>query len=195
VETETSERELELFATRELLKKRKIWLADITENAASRIIGSIAVLNAQSTDPITLLIRSNGGQVIPGFDIYDAIRLSVANVIGVVIGGAHSTASLVLQACSQRRMAHHATILIHNIRKSDVEIKMLDPDSDHPYGRLDADSIIARCSPLVRSKQNIVKIYSDRTGKTPAEIIKAMNEERVFTAEGALEFGLVDEVI
>lgn len=191
---EINAKEFKLWFTKELLNKRQLWLRDVNEEAVERITMSLTLLNTQSNDPITLNIDSSGGDVSVGLVIYDAIRLSEAMVSGVVCGSAHSMASVVLQACDMRKMTRHSTLLIHNIRRS-VRLKMILPDGDNPYGRVDVDSMVKEWDPTIRSQGNIIKIYSDRTSRTPTEIINAMNAEKVFIADEAKEFGLIDEVI
>lgn len=191
---EINAKEFKLWFTKELLSKRQLWLKDVNEEAVERITMSLTLLNTQSNDPITLNIDSSGGDVSVGLVTYDAIRLSEAMVLGVVCGSAHSMASVVLQACDMRKMTRHSTLLIHNIRRS-VRLKMILPDDENIYGRVNVDSMVKEWDPTIRSQGNIIKIYSDRTGRTPTEIINAMNAEKVFTADEAKEFGLIDEVI
>lgn len=191
---EINAKEFKLWFTKELLNKRQLWLGDVNEEAVERITMSLALLNAQSTDLATLYIDSNGGDVTPGLVVYDTIRLSAAPVVGRVCGSANSMASVVLQACKERTATRHSTLLIHNIRRS-VRLKMLLPDAENIYGRVNVDSMVKEWDPTIRSQGNIIKIYSERTGRTPTEIINAMNAEKVFIADEAKEFGLIDEVI
>lgn len=191
---EINAKEFKLWFTKELLNKRQLWLGDVNEEASERITMSLTLLNTQSNDPVTLNIDSSGGDVSVGLVIYDAIRLSEAMVWGVVCGSAHSMASVILQACDMRKMTRHSTLLIHNIRRS-VRLKMLLPDEENIYGRVNVDSMVKEWDSTIRSQGNVIKIYSERTGRTPTEIINAMNAEKVFTADEAKEFGLIDEVI
>lgn len=180
----------------ELLKKRQIWIGDINPESCERVITSIAFLNAKdSTQLIQLMIDSNGGNVSEGLIIYDSITLSKAPTEGVVCGAGHSIASVILQGCLRRKASRHSTILIHNIGRQ-VRLKMVLPDAENPYGKIDVDAIVRSWGDLAtRSTGNIIKILSEKTGRTPTEIITAMNTEKVFAAEEAKEFGLVDEVI
>lgn len=191
---EINVKEFKLWFTKELISKRQLWLSGVDEDAVERIVLSLTLLNAQSADPISLHVDSGGGDVTHGLVIYDAIRISVAPVVGKVCGSANSMASVILQACNVRTATRHSTLLIHNIRRS-VRLKMLLPDKENIYGRVNVDSMVKEWDPTIRSQGNIIKIYSERTGRTPTEIINAMNAEKVFTADEAKEFGLVDEVI
>lgn len=181
---------------RELLAKRQVWLHDVHEEEASRICASLHLLNTQGDGGITFYIDSNGGDATEGLKIYNAVRLSRAPVAGIVIGSANSIASVILQGCSERKAARHSLLAVHTIsRRSSDRPRILLPDGEHPYGRIDMESIARGWELTGRIQESLVKIYAERTKRPPVEIVTVLNDEKIFTAEEAKRFGLVDEVL
>lgn len=176
----------------EIAKKRQIWIGEINAETSERVVISLLFLNAQNDEkPITLCINSKGGDVGEGLIMYDSIMLSKSPTEGLVCGAANSMACVVLQGCKVRRATRHSTFLTHNI-KVPIRHKMDFPTARNPYGKI---SIRSADENDERSQKVVVKILAERTRRTPKDIIKALNAGRVFTANEAKEFRLIDEVI
>jgi ATP-dependent Clp protease protease subunit len=173
----------EKFKT-ELLKKRTIYLeGEVTSKMVKEIGASILWLNGQDdTSEITLYIRSSGGNVPAGLDIYDIVKHSKAPVTGIVFSYANSMAAIILQACKIRKALKHSQIVIHNI-----EIK----EEWHKF----EEDLEKTSRDTKRDQQHIYEILSERTGKNIGEVKQACRERKIMTAEEAKEFGLIDEII
>lgn len=105
--------------------------------------------------------------------------------IATVYSGAHSAASLILQACKRRRIAFHATMVIHNPSRSSVS-----------YDQLTSKS---RLTSLKRSlagyQEKLIRVYMLRSGKDRKTIVKQLAKDEPFSSREALEFGLIDEIV
>jgi ATP-dependent protease ClpP protease subunit len=67
------------------------------------------------TQTVYLHILSDGGDVFCGFALYDMIRTSEMNIVGVIDGRIASAATLMLMGCNIRVMGKSAFVLIHQI--------------------------------------------------------------------------------
>lgn len=172
-----------------LLKRRIIYINErINEKEAARIGDAIIALNAENSDPITLYINSNGGNIDAGLGIYDALRHSGAPVTGLVLQRAHSAASVILQGCRVRKALKHAQILIHNGSISlDKKVDEIQEDSE----RVIREAIEAS----IKRRAFMYEIYAEKTGKSVEEIKKICSADKAVFAEEAKQIGLIDEVI
>lgn len=145
---------------------------------------AIAWLNAEdSVSPITIYIDSNGGEVMAGLHIYDAIKNSEASTIGIVYRRANSAASIVLQGCAKRQIMKNAGVLIHHIRVRELPLDKIEDDPEKAFQESHA------------LQKRLNEIYQERTRRSVKEIKDIMRDEVLMTAEEALDFGLVDEII
>ncbi len=96
-----------------LMKRQLTLIGDVTGIKQEALSESIIYLNALGNEPITLFIDSCGGFTLSGLVISDIIENSVADVHGVVIGFAYSSAFTVLQACYKRITYKHARLMFH----------------------------------------------------------------------------------
>ena len=134
---------------------------------------------------IELSINSPGGNCLEGMAIYDRLRSLEGHTIKAeVIGECSSMASVVLMAASVRRMHPNASICIHKPRFADFYLPtMTEDEAKRAYEDLHAET------------ERLKKIYLDRTSYTEEELDKLMGEDRYMTAEEALQYGVITEII
>lgn len=175
----------------DLLQKRMIALYDdldedgIDDSVAARVMLSVMALNARSEeDPILLCFNSTGGQIDAGLDVFNILEKSKAPVIGEVHGYAHSTAVLVLQACKIRRALGNTQFILH---KSKVTIEGTVDDLEREIHKILAVRKIYQ--------EKVYRIFSKRTGQSLQAVKKQCAKNKPMTAEEALTFGLIDEII
>lgn len=178
--------DMKLQFTQDLLKKRELYLlGEINPSEMSRITASLLWLNARSDkkEEIKFYINSEGGEAVAGLNMYDALRLSRADITGIVVGQANSMASVVLQACKKRQAMKHTCLLLHTltVRKSLYELNNI--------------NIEKSLKGTMKLQEAIFKILSDRSGKKIREIKKLCEESRALSAEEAKEMNLIDEII
>lgn len=139
----------------------------------------VAQLNAIKTPRITMHFNSPGGSVFDGFQIYNVLRAHPAEKTAVVEGLSASIATVIMLAAKTVRFAKNAQMMIHN-----------------PACCVFGDAAYLRKQALVLDdmRDSLVEIYREKTGKTRAELVKAMDAETWLPAKEAKAWGFADEV-
>lgn len=167
-----------------LLKDRIIFLTGVVEeNMANHIVGQLLLLESQSkTNPINIYINSPGGSVTQGMAIYDTMQYIASPITTIVIGQAASMGSLLAQAGDKRYITENSRHMIHQ-----------------PLGGASgqATDVEIQAKELLRWKEVLTNIYvkHNSKGKTYEELAKDMERDNYMTAEQAVAYGLVDEVV
>jgi ATP-dependent Clp protease protease subunit len=157
---------------------------DIDED--QRSVGyDISQLGRDSREPITLIIDSRGGDESVMKAIVSAIRFSSAPVHGLVEGQAMSAAFIILQNCAKRLARPNTELLLHAPR---ITAQTISAFTTFPA----YDDVVFDDDDEYRST---MKHLASRSGQPLEQIEAWSNEERVFTAEQALQCGLLDEVV
>jgi ATP-dependent Clp protease, protease subunit len=153
------------------LPKRRVYLeGEIDDQSAMRVIKGLSILSRMSdTDPIQIVINSEGGETVQGFAIMNYIKSLPNETFGTVVGRCCSAAVLVLQGCSNRQAMQDSVIMIHRGTRNDMFDKRLDER---------ADAIIAK-----------------RMGWSHAKLDKFQSYDRYLFAEEALEINLIDSIL
>ena len=168
-----------------LLKDRIVMLdTDVNEHSASLLVAQLLFLESQGNEDITFFINSPGGVVTAGMAIYDTMQFIKPDVATVVMGQACSMGSLLATAGApgKRKMLPNARHMIHQPsggaggQATDMEIQV---------------------NEILKMKRNLTQIYVDHNskGKTYEEFLAAMERDNFMSAQEALEYGLIDEII
>jgi len=169
-----------------ILEKRRIFLSDaVDQNSAKDIIRKLWYLEWQDNkSPIFFLINSPGGAVDSGFAIFDQIKLLKSPVYTIITGLAASMGSLLALAASKgkRFATHNSRIMIHQPLIGGI-IKGQATDLD------------IQAKEMLKTRDQIVTIYSDATGKDYKIIAKAIDRDNWMTPQEAIKFGLLDKII
>lgn len=192
------EEELRETRERKLFEKRTLLLdGDITMDALKRIKQGVHVLALESTDPVTLLIDSRGGQVEAAIEFYDFVRTQcAAPLIGRVTGKCASAAVPLLQSCGRREATRNSWFLVHSVA--------LDLSDYFKGQKFQVGTDMERALRLVRSssltQQRIVEqILAQRTHRPLAEVRRWMHrgdtDLEMFRAPEAKRRGLIDRII
>jgi len=181
-QTGHGERSYDIFSR--LLKDRVIFLSDeVNDATASLVVAQLLFLESEDPDKdISLYINSPGGSITAGMAIYDTMQYVKPDVATICVGMAASMGAFLLSAGAKgKRMAlPNSEIMIHQ-----------------PLGGTQgqATDIKIHADRIIRIRENLNKILSERTGK-PLEIIERDTERDNFlTAKEALEYGLIDKII
>lgn len=167
-----------------LLKDRIIFLSgEVEDNMANTIVAQMLFLEAEDPDKdIYLYINSPGGIVTAGMAIYDTMQYIKPDVSTICIGQAASMGSLLLTAGAKgKRFAlPNARIMIHQ-----------------PLGgaRGQSTDVQIQAKELLRIRQMLNEILSQRTGKSMEQIEADTERDNFMSAAEAVEYGLVDKVI
>ena len=168
-----------------LLKSRTVVISQqVDAKLTSKVLSQLVLLEQEGEDQmITVFINSPGGEIFSGFAIFDMLNFISCPVTTIVTGFAASMGSILsLAAKKGRRYAMpQAKIMIHQ------------PLLMGYQGRATECEIQAR--EILKTRDHLVRLYSEQTGKSHEEIKKALDRDNWFTAEEAVEYGLIDKVI
>lgn len=180
--TNRGERAYDIYSR--LLKDRIIMLGSaIDDNVANSIVSQLLFLQAQDSEKdIYLYINSPGGSVTAGFAIYDTIQHIKPDVQTMCIGMAASMGSFLLAAGAKgkRYALPNSEVMIHQ-----------------PLGGAQgqATEIEIAARHILRTREKLNKILSERTGQPIEKIEKDTDRDNFLTAEEAKEYGLIDDVM
>ncbi|HCV45082.1 MAG TPA: ATP-dependent Clp protease proteolytic subunit, partial [Deltaproteobacteria bacterium] len=167
-----------------LLKSRTVIISQqVDAKLSAKVLSQLVLLEQEGPElPITVFINSPGGEIFSGFAIFDMLKFITCPVTTVVTGFAASMGSILSLAADEgRRFAMpQAKIMIHQ------------PLLMGYQGRASECEIQAR--EILKTRDHLVQLYADQTGKSHEEIKKALDRDNWFTAEEALEYGLLDKV-
>lgn len=168
-----------------LLKDRIIMLdTDVNEHSASLIVAQLLFLESQGNEDINFFINSPGGVVTAGMAIYDTMQFIKPDVSTIVMGQACSMGSLLAQAGApgKRKMLPNARHMIHQPsggaggQATDMEIQVRE---------------------ILKMKTNLTQIYfrHNSKGVTYEKLLTDMERDKFMSAQEALDYGLVDEIV
>jgi ATP-dependent Clp protease protease subunit len=171
---------------RTLLASRRVFYADdVNHESATQVIRKLWYLELKDPGkPITLIINSPGGSVDAGFAVWDQVEMITSPVSTLVTGLAASMGSILGQCAPKgRRFATpNCRILIHQ-------------PSIHGGVRGQATDLEIQAKEILKTRQRIVDLYAEKTGKDADTIAAAIERDTWFTASEAKDFGLVDAVV
>ena len=182
--TANGERSYDIYSR--LLKERIIFLnGEVNDTVSNSVCAQLLFLEAEDSDSdISFYINSPGGVVTAGMAMYDTMQYIKPDVSTIVMGQAASMGSFLANAgaAGKRFMLPGARHMIHQ-----------------PLGGAQgqASDIEIRAKEIVRIKRELTEAYvrHNTAGKTYEDFEAAMDRDNFMTAQEALEFGLVDEII
>jgi ATP-dependent Clp protease protease subunit len=181
-QTARGERSFDIYSR--LLKERIVFLGTPIDDAVGNLIMA-QLLHLESEDPqkdINLYINSPGGIMTTLFAIYDTMQYIRSDVSTIVMGQAASAAAVIsLAGAKGKRYAlPHARILLHQ-----------------PYGDVQGQAvdIELQAKEMVRNREVMNEIIAQHTGQPMERVSKDTDRDFILTAEQAVEFGAVDEII
>ena len=178
------QRTREMSLTDMLLENRIIFLAGpIVERTASIVIQQLLYLQSIRRDQdVNLYINSPGGLVDQTLAIYDTMQFVGSEVATYCIGQAASGAAVILMAGTKgkRYILPNAKVMLHQ-----------------PYGGItgQAEDIRIQAEEVLRDKRRLAQIISECTGKPQDVVASDTERDRYMTAEDALSYGIVDEIL
>ena len=182
--TQKGERAYDIYSR--ILKDRIIMLnGPVEDMMANLIVAQLLFLESEdSSKDITMFVNSPGGVVTAGMSIYDTMQFVKCDVKTYVMGQACSMGSLLAQAgaAGKRFMLPNARHMIHQ-----------------PSGgaRGQATDMQIQVEEILKMKKELTAIYEKHNskGKTFDQLAADMERNKFMSAEEALEYGLIDEII
>jgi ATP-dependent Clp protease, protease subunit len=166
-----------------LLKERIIFLVGpVNDATANLVVAQMLFLESEKPEDIHLYINSPGGSVSAGMGIFDTMQFIKPDVSTLCVGIAASMGAFLLSAGTKgKRFAlPNSTVMIHQ-----------------PSGGFQgqASDIEIHAKYVLELKSRLNRHMAAFTGRTPEEIGKASDRDNFMTAQDALAFGLVDQVV
>jgi ATP-dependent Clp protease protease subunit len=167
-----------------LFEERIIFLGvQIDDASADDVMAQLLTL--ESIDPerdISIYINSPGGSYTAMTAIYDTMQFVKPQVQTVCLGQAASAAAVLLAAGTpgKRFALPHARVLIHQ-----------------PYteGGGQGSDIEIQANEILRMRQEMEGILAKHTGRSPEQVEKDIERDKILTAADAVEYGVIDQVI
>ncbi|MBI1827379.1 MAG: ATP-dependent Clp protease proteolytic subunit [Planctomycetes bacterium] len=178
------QRTREMSLTDMLLENRIIFLAGpIVERTASIVIQQLLYLQSIRRDQdVNLYINSPGGLVDQTLAIYDTMQFVGSDIATYCIGQAASGAAIILMAGTKgkRFILPNAKVMLHQ-----------------PYGGItgQAEDIRIQAEEVLRDKLRLNQIIARCSGKSIDKVAEETERDRYLTADQALAYGLVDEIL
>ena len=167
-----------------LLRHRIIFLGQqVDDDIANRICAEIVLLAAEDAKrDISLYINSPGGSVSAGLAIYDVMQYVPNDVATYAMGMAASMGQFLLCAGThgKRYALPHAQILMHQ-----------------PSGGIGgtATDIRIQAEQILYIKRTLAERIAFHTGQTVDQVETDSDRDRWFTADEAMDYGFVDQVV
>ena len=168
-----------------LLKDNVIFLgSQINDDIANLVIAQMLFLEAENPErDIALYLNSPGGSISAGMAIYDTMQYIRPDVATVCVGQAASMAAVLLAggAAGKRSVLPNSRVLIHQPLLFGLQ------------GQATEIEIHAR--EILRMRERLDEILAHHTGKTVAEVHLDTERDKILSAEEAVVYGIVDQVM
>ncbi len=182
--TETPRQQWPDQLSQRLLQQRILVLGqEVDDDICNKLCGELLLLAAD--DPkadVTLYINSPGGSVSAGMALYDMMQFIPCDVATVAMGFAASMGQFLLCAGApgKRYALPNARILLHQ------------PATEGCRGQ--SSDLEIQAGEILRMRDQQEEILARHTGRTPLEIRKDIERDRIFTAEQARTYHLIDDI-
>lgn len=164
-----------------MLEDRIIFLTgEVNDGMAELITAQLLYLDSLNQEPISIYINSPGGSVTAGMAIYDTMRAVGSDVNTVCIGLAASMGAFLLSCGNHRACGENAEVMIHQ-----------------PLGgsQGQATEIEIAAQHILRTKKHLTTILAKNTNQPYDKVAADTERDNWLTAQEALDYGLVDEII
>jgi ATP-dependent Clp protease protease subunit len=181
-QTSRGERSFDIYSR--LLSERIVFLGTPIDDAVGNLIMA-QLLHLESEDPekdISLYINSPGGDITSLFAIYDTMQYIKPDVSTIVMGQAASAAAVLLLAGTKgkRYALPYSRVLLHQ-----------------PHGGAEGQAvdIEIQAKEILRYRRLLEEIVARHTGQSIEKVSADTDRDYILTAEEAVAYGVVDEVI
>jgi ATP-dependent Clp protease protease subunit len=167
-----------------LLRERIIFLVGpVNDGTANLVVAQLLFLESENPDKdIFLYINSPGGSVSAGLSIYDTMQFIKPDVATLCMGMAASMGSFLLMAGTKgkRSALPNSRVMIHQ-------------PSGGAQGQ--ASDIEIQAREIIKTREQLNRIYADRTGQTVERIAADMERDLWMSPTEAKDYGLIDQVL
>ena len=167
-----------------LLRERIVFLVGpVNDGTANLVVAQMLFLESENPDKdIFLYINSPGGSVSAGLSIFDTMNFIKPDVSTLCLGMAASMGSFLLMAGAKgkRSALPNARVMLHQ-------------PSGGAQGQ--ASDIEIQAREIVKTREQLNRIYAERTGQTYEKITADMERDFWMSPVEAKEYGLIDQVL
>ena len=167
-----------------LLRDRLIFLVGVVnDQTANLVVAQLLFLESENPDKdISLYINSPGGSVSAGLSIFDTMQFIKPDVATLCMGMAASMGSFLLMAGAKgkRSALPNSRVMIHQ-------------PSGGAQGQ--ASDIEIQAREIIKTREQLNRIYAERTGQTVAKIEADMERDMWLSPVEAKDYGLIDQVL
>ena len=165
-----------------LMMDRIIFIGTSIDDDVANVIQA-QLLYLQSLDDkadISLYLNTPGGIVSAGLGIYDTMQIISPKVNTICTGLAASMGSILLSAGEKRSILPHARVMIHQ-----------------PLGGVtgQASDIIIEAEEIKKCRDGLCNILAEHTKQPFDKVFQDMDRDHWFTAQEAVDYGLVDKIL
>ena len=165
-----------------LMMDRIIFIGTSIDDDVANVIQA-QLLYLQSLDDkadISLYLNTPGGIVSAGLGIYDTMQIISPKVNTICTGLAASMGSILLSAGEKRSILPHARVMIHQ-----------------PLGGVtgQASDIIIKAEEIRKCRDELCNILAEHTKQSFDKVFQDMDRDHWFTAQEAVDYGLVDKIL
>ena len=182
-QTQRGERAYDIYSR--LLKDNIIFVGrPIDDDVSNLVIAQMLFLEAENPEKdIALYVNSPGGSITSGLAIYDTMQHIKPDVSTLCVGQAASMAAVLLAAGAKgkRAVLPNSRVLIHQPLLYGLQGQQTDID--------------IHAKDLLRMREKIEEILAFHSGKTLEEIHLDTERDKILSADEAVEYGLVDQVM
>ncbi len=167
-----------------LLRERVIFLVGpVNDQTANLVVAQMLFLESENPDKdISLYINSPGGSVSAGLSVFDTMQFIKPDVSTLCMGMAASMGSFLLMAGAKGKRAAlpNSRIMLHQ-------------PSGGAQGQ--ATDIEIQAREIIKTREQLNRIYADRTGQTLEKITADMERDYFMSPNEARDYGLIDQVL
>jgi len=181
-QTGNGERSYDIFSR--LLKDRIVFIdGEITDATADLVVAQLLFLDSQNPEKdINIYINSPGGSVTAGLALYDTMQQVRSDIQTFCLGQCASMAAILLAAGTdgKRNALPSSRVLIHQ-----------------PWGGVQGQAVDIgiQAREIVRLKKLTIEYFALHTGKSEEQIALDMERDFFMSAQEALAYGIVDQVM
>ncbi|MGD9607517.1 MAG: ATP-dependent Clp protease proteolytic subunit [Leucobacter sp.] len=169
-----------------LFEDRIVFLGvQVDDASADDVMAQLLVLESQDPErDITMYINSPGGSFTAMTAIYDTMQYIRPHVQTVCLGQAASAAAVLLAGGTpgKRLALPNARVLIHQ-------------PSTGQAGHGQASDIEIQAAEILRMREWLEETLSKHSNRTPEQVNRDIDRDKILSAAEAVEYGLVDQVL
>jgi ATP-dependent Clp protease protease subunit len=181
-ETDRGDRAYDIYSR--LLKDNIVFIGDFIDDVVSNlVVAQLLFLEAENPDrDISIYINARGGSVTAGLAIYDTMQFIRPEISTICVGQASSLAAVLVAAGTKgKRLAlPNSRIVIHQ------------PVGD---AQGSASNVDIHAREILRQRELLNTLLVKHTGQTPGKIRQDTDRDFIMTAEEAVEYGFIDQIV